>query len=145
MRLRPQIPFLLTSKPLNSFEFVFHGEPENENFSIGMENEEKPQKINLPCSNRISLPRFLPNHGFSFQVSLSWNVFFYNFTLACRRKVFRVYFGRLAVTAMCLELRHKDIRVGESLKVTLRQVGEGNSKRASNFERPRTMFSNSRL
>lgn len=33
-----------------------------------------------------------------------------------------VYFGLLAVTAMCLELRHKDIRVGESLKVTLRQV-----------------------
>lgn len=35
---------------------MFYGEPENENFSIGMENEEKPQKINLPCSNRISLP-----------------------------------------------------------------------------------------
>lgn len=46
-------------------------------------------------------------------------------------KYFRVYFGRLAVTAMCLELRHKDIRVGESLKVTLRQVGEGNLKQAS--------------
>lgn len=70
MRLRTQIPFLLTSKPLNSFEFVFHGEPENENFSIGMENEEKPQKINLPCSNRISLTRSLslPSRGLNFRV-----------------------------------------------------------------------------
>lgn len=96
MRLRTQIPFSLTSKPLNSFEFVFHGEPENENFSIGMENEEKPQKINLPCSNRISLT--LPLSLSSFQLSslLNWNVFLIS---TCKGKYSGVYFGLLVVMA----------------------------------------------
>lgn len=85
----------------------------------------------LTCHARIAFLSASPRPEPWFQLSslLSWNAFFSNFASCAKGKYVGVYFGRLAVTAMCLELRHKDIRVGESLKVTLRQVGRRQAMR----------------
>lgn len=80
-----------------------------------MENEEKPQKINLPCSTRISLPSLPPEPGFSFQV-FELECFFFNFASPAKVKYFSkgVYFGRLAVTARCASSSATKTFVSES-------------------------------
>lgn len=86
MRLRPQIPFLLTSKPLNSFEFECS--MVNRKMKISpLAWKMKKNHRRLTCHVRIAFLS-LPNHGFSFQVFELECIFFFNFTLACQRKVF---------------------------------------------------------